>query len=803
MVNRLPLRLFVVAVSLGIVLGEERVCLTTKPQFLVRATDQVVGDYFGWSVAVSGNQAVIGAKGVDTQGENSGSAYVYSYDGTEKTWKQDMELVPSDGKANGDFGQSVAMSSGVLLVGAHMYSSKEYEKGAGAVYVYVYGVSGWTEGQKLMADNPMTDDYFGRSIAVSGNIALVGSHNDDEAAVDSGAVYMYENVGQVLVRRTKLTPTGNFDYVDARFGYSVAVSSGVIVVGAPGDTSSGMSTGSAFLFRSNGTSWVEVQKLVIGTASPLAMFGSSVAVHNGLVAVGAKNPGGKGSVTLFRQSLSDSIKWESIGVLEGEDSWFGDQFGASVSVFNGVVVVGAPYADDVMMDSGAAFVFSQCNDEWVQARKVLSKNRYPLYGNSVSVSDGFVLVGHPLNNLKGAAIFYELDFGDVDFVPTNPDVPAASMVAALDNRFQKGSGTQFGVAVASDENIAVIGSPGDDIGGRKCGSVTVMKKLGKTWLQETKLTPLSCVSNALFGYSVAIEGDAIVVGAIGTTLVSESEGAAYVFRKDVYGKWVQKQMLSAYGDLASQDYFGFSVSISNGLIAVSAPLKDGKGDNIGAVYVFKLVDESWIVTQKISGFQVKSRFGFSVALQRNVLLVGAPFEKATRPETNLLNSGAVYLFRHDDLEARFTLVERLTEQNETDLRFFGKSVAIDGSTAVIGVRSSTGGRSNGGAHIYDISTTSAQSEAYIEAEENEVPAKVNGIVSVGGGVVALAGNNLRGGHAVGFLFTKESGSWAQSQVLEDKETSLATANSISISGNILLVGLPTAHGVTVYNLVVD
>ena len=143
-------------------------------------------DYFGKSVAVSGDIAVIGAYNADGTVARSGSAYVYARSGT--TWTQQAKLTASDGMAYDSFGEAVAVSGDIAVVGAR--SADGTVPDSGAAYTYSRTGSTWTQLKKLSASDGAVSDYFGQSVAAAGDTVVVGAYGDDEKGPTSGSVWV-------------------------------------------------------------------------------------------------------------------------------------------------------------------------------------------------------------------------------------------------------------------------------------------------------------------------------------------------------------------------------------------------------------------------------------------------------------------------------------------------------------------------------------------------------------------------------------------------------------------------------------
>ncbi len=322
--------------------------------------DGVNEDRFGESVGISGHAAIVGANGDDDNGPDSGSAYIFRFDG--RVWIQEAKLVPSDGSQADEFGKAVAVSGDLAIVGA--YRADEAGVDSGAAYIFRRTESVWEQEIKLLASDGETQDRFGWSVALSGNVALIGARRDDDNGVDSGAAYVFRFNGSTWIEEQKLLASDG-DVLDD-FGFSVSLSENVAVIGARGDEDNGFESGSAYVFRFMDPVWTEEQKLLAKDGEPEDKFGHSVAVSGDLAVIGARwdddNGTNSGSAYVFS---FNGDGWSQEAKLAASDGAAGDAFGVFVGVHNGIAGVGAPEEDDPGGNSGALYVFvglSDCNE---------------------------------------------------------------------------------------------------------------------------------------------------------------------------------------------------------------------------------------------------------------------------------------------------------------------------------------------------------------------------------------------------------------------------------------------------------
>ncbi len=249
------------------------------------ASDGAAKDAFGYSVAISGSMALVGAP-YRMVGSNfsQGAAYVFVESGG--TWVQQAELTASDGAANDDFGDSVAISGSTAMVGAAGHTvGSNYSQGA--VYVFVKSGGTWSQQAELTASDGGAYDYFGLSMAVSGGTAVVGA---DDHVVGSnnaqGAAYVFIENGGTWSQQAELTASDGaaHDY----FGRSVAVSGSTAMVGAfAHSVGSNNAQGAAYVFVESDGTWSQQAELTASDGAANDGFGESVAVSGSTAVVGA------------------------------------------------------------------------------------------------------------------------------------------------------------------------------------------------------------------------------------------------------------------------------------------------------------------------------------------------------------------------------------------------------------------------------------------------------------------------------------------------------------------------------------
>ena len=312
------------------------------------ASDGATGDQFGRSVSISGDYVVVGARYNDENGINAGSAYVFKRNDT--AWIQEAHLLPLDGAANQFFGSSVSISGDYVLSGAFQDDDNGFF--SGSAYVFKRTGESWAEEAKLLSSDGVTFDGFGISVAISGDYALVGAWGEDDNGSKSGAVYVFKRTGTSWAEEAKLLPSDG--EANDWFGSSVAISGDYAIVGAWGDDDNGSSAGSAYLFRRTGTSWAEEAKLLPSDGAADYFFGFPVSISGEHVVVGAVGDG-SGAVYVFKRTGTSWVQEIKLHASDGEAD---DSFGHSVSISDDYVIVGAFADDDHGTDAGSVYIYT-------------------------------------------------------------------------------------------------------------------------------------------------------------------------------------------------------------------------------------------------------------------------------------------------------------------------------------------------------------------------------------------------------------------------------------------------------------
>ncbi len=369
------------------------------------------------------------------------------------------KVTASDGSANDWFGSSVYIEGNTAIIGS-------FRDGAGSAYIFSQGADGsWVETAKLKAGR----DDFGRNVALDGNTAIIGA-----PGYNSGSAYIFtRQADNSWVQKAMLTPADGAK--GDEFGNSVSIDGDTALIGAFGDDNGGkVDTGSAYIFTRQGDgSWTETAKLVgSGAASRDFMGRRSISINEDTAVVGAYG-NGTGSVYIFTRQ--EDGNWLETAKLTPADGADGDEFGRNVSIDGNILVVGAKHNDETGEDSGAAYIFNRQGDgSWTQTAKL-----------------------------------------------TAADATA---------------GDRFGYSLFLKGNTLAIGAYNDDDGGIDSGSAYIFHQQDdNSWIQTKKITAPDAAELDWFGYSISTDGSNLVVGAFRDDDNGDNSGSAYIYSLDSNG----------------------------------------------------------------------------------------------------------------------------------------------------------------------------------------------------------------------------------------------------------------------------
>ncbi|MFZ4985094.1 MAG: FISUMP domain-containing protein [Blastocatellia bacterium] len=817
---------------------------TWSQQAYLKASNSEKFDRFGGSVSIFGETIVVGATQEDSaatgingdQTSNialeSGAAYVFVRSGT--AWSQQAYLKASNSETGDFFGSSVSIHGETIIVGAELESSaatgvngtqsSNGSYSSGAAYVFVRNGTTWSQQAYLKASNTDEGDQFGCAVSINGETAVIGAvleasaatgvngNQSDNSAALSGAAYVFVRNGATWSQQGYLkasnAQSGDF------FGRSVAIAGDTVLVGAPneysaatgvngdGSDNSTPEAGAAYVFVRTGLNWSQQAYLKASQSERGNKFGVAVAVAADTIVVGAGQESGRAR-----------------GV-NGDQSDIGE------------------------ISSGAAYVFVRATGgAWSQQAYLKASNtrEYSYFGRAVGISGETIIVG--AEGEPSATRGINNDTGDHSAENAGAGYSFVRIGSTWSQQaYLKASNTEefygpdyFGHAVAIAGDTVVVGAWGEDstaigINGDETatrapnsGAAYVFVRSGANWTQQAYLKASNTGADDNFGRAVAISGDTIVVGApdedSAATGVNGDQssnrlarsGAAYVFVRSGTA-WSQQAYLKA-SNTGTFDRFGWAVGIAGETVVVGAPNEDSaatgpngnQADNSqldsGAVYAFTRSGTTWSQQSylKASNTGSSDNFGVAVAISGDTVVIGSFGESSNATGVNgnqaddsAPDSGAAYVFVRSGVS--WNQQAYLKASNSRDDSIFGFTVAISGSTIVVGSpledNNATGVNGNqaggplydsGAAYVFVRNGTVWSQQAYLKASNSGGDDKFGRSVAISGETIVIGADdedslatgvngdqssNLGPDSGAAYLFTRSGTSWSQGGYLK-------------------------------------
>ena len=430
-------------------------------QGYLKASNTGVGDRFGYKVAMSGDTLAVAAvlegssaTGINgNQADNSAplSGAVYVFTKGAGGWSQQAYLKASNTEGNDLFGSSIVLSGDTLVVSAVAEDSastginggqaNNSALGSGAVYVFTRTNGVWAQEAYLKASNTEADDAFGWAVALSGDTLAVGAVTEDStavgvdgsqadnAAVDSGAVYVFTRAGGVWSQQAYIKAS-NTDAGD-RFGYALALSGDTLTVGAQTEASAAVgvngnqadnsapSSGAAYVFTRTAGAWSQQAYLKASNTDPGDGFGGAVAISGDTLVVGAGTEASSADGVNGNQADNSAVNcgaayvftrtsgvWTQQAYLKASNSGGADIFGSAAAVDGNRLVIGAfgeastatglngNQGDDTTVNTGAVYAFTRTSGVWTQQAYVKASNiGMGMFGSSLAISGDMFVVG--------------------------------------------------------------------------------------------------------------------------------------------------------------------------------------------------------------------------------------------------------------------------------------------------------------------------------------------------------------------------------------------------------------------------
>ncbi|MCB0494215.1 MAG: hypothetical protein KDC93_17550 [Cyclobacteriaceae bacterium] len=643
---------------------------------------------YGTYVATSSNSTASGGSVAigrieQTQGFNSPSIDIYQVNGSGQIFfgKTVNYTFGADYFASSTYVKwPIAMAPGIMIAGNPYDINRNPMNGdlvsTGRVLIYGENTGGtynWGLSKVIEAPAPFGSS-FGSTVSCSSDLIFSG-------APDINAVYVYskdfggtDNWGLI-----KSIIPGDAAAEDS-FGFSISVSSNIVVIGSPKDDDNGTDSGAIYIFdkdQGGADQWGLVKKIVPADGSANDQFGYSVAIENNDLAVGIPddddNGNNSGSVYHFSKDEGGINNWGLVSkIIKNPGTYTDEKLGQSVAIDGNQLLVGAPFNDLQGTNSGAVSLYQKNGNEfdYVTEWSASKASRYAQFGYNVSLDPTLAMIN---NNF---IISKDSPAPDAWGLIAGENISAAT--AACYNQLQVELNGEY--AFRSDVTFAC--TPGVDE-----GTVTVMKKDqggSNNWGDFKVVTP-TATNYGGFGWKMSSFQDVLAVNAYrnvngGTGLETGStKGEIYIFSKDLGGNdnWGQLKKITA-ANAQDDDYFGYDLSVKNEILAASAP---GFTNNTGAVFIYSRNNggtNNWGLIKRIDTPDggTSDRFGEAIQLNDNNLVVAAPGNNA--------NEGAVYLFNKDQGGTdSWGLVKKILPPTINPGGKFGTRASISGEALVV------------------------------------------------------------------------------------------------------------------------
>ena len=355
-----------------------------RQQAKIVASDRKAGDEFGYSVAINNDYILVGAPHTDHGGFSQGSAYLFKRN-TSGSWAEFKKIELNASKEYDLFGYSVAINGDHLMIGApqHDYNANGtgFAQDAGAIYAYkknliAGGGHNWTLVEKYVPSNRTAGDNFGNALALSGNTCVIGAYKKN---YQIGTAYIFEYQNQQWTESTALT--GSHPYLGDWFGQSVAISGNEVLIGAPrqnydqNGSDYKANAGAAFYYKKNGSSWPLVQKIVASNRTAGDFFGQAVSIDGdyALITAHIRTINGKrdqGMAYAFQEQNNTLTEYKTITAVDGRSY---DNFGWAASINKSNIVIAARSNDydengqNMLSNSGAVYFYEANCDCGIKA----------------------------------------------------------------------------------------------------------------------------------------------------------------------------------------------------------------------------------------------------------------------------------------------------------------------------------------------------------------------------------------------------------------------------------------------------
>ncbi|MBB5206869.1 InlB B-repeat-containing protein [Chiayiivirga flava] len=725
-------------------------------------------DRLGTALAIDGDTAFIASTGAYSHGTR-GAVLVLQRSGG--IWSETARLLPDPSDDVESFGQAIAVSGDTVVVSAPDAATAAGPD-RGAVYVFVRDGAAWRRQARIDGGPGEFNAGFGSAVAVDGDVLLVGAPSTRVESIVSGAVIEFRRNGESW-SQTALLPPG-LPGPNQRFGASIVLDGSLAAIGAPGFRDpDGQPRGGVFVFANDGAQWQHTQRLV-GPGST-GLIGDRLSWNGETLLASELEEEG------FLSFRRNGTNFDP-GLFVPKPTSVHSFCNARLAHTATLALVGCPADTDGGIGSGSALLYTRSGDTWVLRERLRADvpSSSSMFGRAVALSGDAALIAAPsafgpAGTESGIVHAYAVDAADA-FSPST--------------QIDSGTGPAndfFARSVAIDGNTAVVGVELDDTSDApNAGAAYVFVHDGAVWTLEARLQAPAGTRGAWFGSDVAVDGDTLVVGerARGTLA-----GAAYVYRRN-NGVWSLQQTLRAT-PVGAYEMFGTSVALQADRVVIGAP--GVASTPFGRAYVFERVADVWQqqAVLRASDETSANRFGSDVALDGETVLVGALL--ADSP--GMADTGAAYVFERDD--GQWPQRARLAANDAKAGDLLGSGVALRGDEALLGALSAGPvGQRSGAGYLFRRSGGVWVQQQRLSVASAPDGASVGRDVALGPHLLALGATrdpySEQTPPGAVYLFGRDGEAFAPIGTLQPTDSRVRDGygNAVALDGQTLLIGAP-------------
>ena len=673
------------------------------------------------------------------------------------------------------FGRSVSVSGDYIAVGA-FYEDTTAEN-AGSAYIFKReSDNNITQIAKLQASDAESDDYFGISVSISGDYIAVGAFYEDTTASNAGSVYIFKRVSDSNITQIAKLQASDAESGD-KFGTSVSIDGDYIAVGAYGEDTNGSNAGSAYIFkRVSDSNITQIAKLQASDAEASDYFGYSLSISGDYIAVGAYNESTTasfaGSVYIFKRESDSSVT--QIAKLQASDAEASDKFGTSVSIDGDYIAVGANLEDTTASNAGSVYIFKRESDSSItQIAKLQASDAEASdnFGISVSISGDYIVVGAYYESTTAS------DAGSVYIFRRESD-SSITQIAKLQANDAEAS-DYFGRSVSIDGYYIAVGAEGEDTNGSNAGSIYLLnlEAADQIYIYNEKNTiTITEKESATYSYTI------IATTKDGATISYSLNGA------DTGAFNIDNNTIST----VQLDYEVPSDSGADNIYNITAILSANGVDSRSFNIATTVTDSQYFQAAKIQASDAAANvyFGDDVSISGDYIAVGAYYE-----DTTASNAGSVYIFKRNS-NSSVTQIAKLQASDAEADDYFGRSVSISDDYIAVGAyREDTTDSDAGSVYIFKrVSDNSVTQIAKLQASDAEADDNFGSSVSISGDYIAVGAyreDTTASDAGSAYIFKRVSDSNITQIVklqASDAEADDAFGYSVSISGDYIAVG---------------